>query len=234
MKTLYFAATTASTVTLLCVIGVQLALKDSEQQLLSAAIGDLEAMVSANADKISDLSVQQRYLRDSLSTKGAFIVENVAQSPSISADEDYIERLESVEDALEKLSAPRSLTPEMRKTALESHIRERSISSDVLDAHTYTKAETYFESHSGQPIGNYSDSIENAIHSVGGIEPQSVVCRTSICKITYRSSSFATENDDDLDSSFADELMFGVDGRTVELRYAKDELGNQVIYAEVK
>jgi len=222
-------------VTLLCVFGIQFTLNRSEFQELTSTIDDLTAKVNANLDTIAALSLELRHHQDTSIEKNTFKAENTYPNVNISENEKLIERLESVEDALAKLSITKSMTSENRKAAFELHIKERVLTNDILEAQAYTNTENYFENHSGRPIGEYSDSIADAIHSVDGIDLQSVECKKSICKITYNnSSSIVSQEGDDLNSYLADKLMFGLEGQAVELRYANDELGNQIIYAEVK
>lgn len=235
MRTILVTAITASFVTLLCVFGMRLLLEDAEHYDRPSELQNLEAKVNASLDSISALHMELQDVRQQLSLRT-----DVKDSSSVVAIEDseykvLSERLATVEDDLAALSIPRTISREQRKDAFERRVEEHAISPEVSSTLLYADAENYFESDSGRPLGGYTDSIDDALHAVEGIDLKGVDCRDTICKITYSKSESATSDEHyDVDSDLEDRLMFGIEGREVELRYANDSMGNNVIYAQVK
>ena len=235
MRLILVTAITASFVTLLFVYTARFLSEGSEHYVRPSEIQNLEAKVSASLDSIAALHRGLRDIRQQLNLRNG-----VKDSSSISAIEDsesmdISERLETLEDALAALSIPQSISREQRKDAFEQRIEERVTPSVVSSTLLYNDAENYFERDSGKPLGDYSDSISDALHAVEGIDLKGLDCRDTICKITYSNSEFATSAEHhNVGSELEDKLMFGTEGRAVELRYANDSMGNNVIYAQVK
>ena len=235
MKVIITTALVASFLTLLCVFVIQFPRDDSLSYPPTPAINDLTAQVQSNLDSITALSSELRHIRDLLEVSNRLSFENSALTVNDSDNKDLVKRLEAIEVNLAELSKSKSLTSEERKKAFDLQMKERSIPTEVLATQVYQNTESHFERDSGKPLGDYSNSIEDAIHSVDGIDVKGVDCGETICKITYsKSESLTSLEEGDVDSDLADKLMFGAEGRVVELKYADDSMGNRVIYAELK
>lgn len=201
----------------------------------SSVIGDLADKADSNLVSIIALRSELRDLRDLSNSKNPPITGEPIIASSDSGIKDLMERLEIVEEALTKLSPSMPLSTEQRIATFDMQMKARAIPTEVSVIEQYQNSESYFESDAGKPLGDYENAIDDSLHSVEGIDVKGVDCRDTICKITYsKSESVTSQEQGDVDSNLADKLMFGVEGRVVELRYANDTMGNNVIYAELK
>lgn len=235
MRVIVVAAITAAITTPLSFVGFQYLFKTSTPGIPPSAIGELTAQIASNQSLISALRKELRDMQDLSNMRGNFGTADAAVAHPDSINDDLLERLETIEKALAKPSTVQSTTGEQRKAVFDVHMKEHSLPREVLATQVYASAESHFENDAGKPLGNYASAIDDALHSVDGIDLMGVDCRESICKITYgNSTSISQQEQSDIDSVLADQLMFGAEGRMVELRYANDSIGNNVIYAELK
>ncbi len=229
------AALTAAIVTVACVVLLQFAREGPEQPAAGARLDTLAAEVGDHARALSALQTELRDLRRQLSAASLAATASGVPSNEVSVAADISARLAAVEQSLAGLSASKSESLDQRREQFAQRLRDRTTSPAAMTATAgYAAAEEEYNQDSGKPLAQYTDAIEETLHGVDSIELQGLECRESICKITYRPSALLTPQErSDAASALADQLMFGINGQSVELTYATDAHGQNLVYLKV-
>mgnify|MGYP003625967284 CR=1 FL=1 len=235
MKPAQLVAVTASIVAVVATLGLQFIFDTSRSGIAESELQQLNKTVLANRDSMSLLRSDLQELRQLLhvQTAGATPPRRPSADPSV--DVALTDRLDAIEQRLSQVLTAQHMSPAQRKESLKSQLRDRVSSPDASANAAYLAAESHFESDSGKPLGDYPDRIKDSLHLVDGIDLKGVDCLDTICRITYATSSSLTESEQQTaTTAIEDSLLFGAEGRVVELRYASDSSGNRVIYAQIK
>jgi len=229
------AALTAAVVAAACVVLVQFALEGPEHGSPDARLDTLTTEVGDHTRALSALRTELLDIRRQLSAADRAVTASDGATNEVSATADISARLAALEHSLARLSAEQTASVDQRREDFARRIADRSASPAAMTATAgYAAAEEAFNLDSGKPLAQYTDAIEQTLHGVDSIELQGLECRESICKITYRpSASLTPQERSDAESALADELMFGINGQSVELTYATDAHGQNLVYVKV-
>ena len=94
-------------------------------------------------------------------------------------------------------------------------------------------AEELFAADAGAPLDKEAqDTIGEVFRASDNVNVQDIYCKNSICKITYSKSQSGMDAGDDSDFALIDQLTDGLGGTGLDIRYAKDEHGNDVMYVQ--
>ena len=194
------------------------------------------ARINANSASIGGLRQELAGIRREFALIGGTDNGTIAterQAPTGHSLERRIERLES---AVADLRATRpGVDRAVADKSIEPMFRLSPRSTELSDARHYAIAESSFEADGGTPLGDYEDAIGAALHRAGAIEVQNMNCRKTICRVTYsktgtRASADRLEEEQEL----VDILAGDAQGRAVEIRYASDSSGNDVMYIQLQ
>ncbi|MEM9255901.1 MAG: hypothetical protein AAGA91_10650 [Pseudomonadota bacterium] len=99
-------------------------------------------------------------------------------------------------------------------------------------------AESAFSADSGTPLDQQSQAIiAETFHSAEWADLHSMDCRTSICKITYSQSTAAPIDgvtDDDAELELIKRIGSDLGEDNLDIRFARDEQGNDVMYVQIR
>lgn len=233
MKPLSVAAFAACLATVACLLAFKAGRESGENSALENNVQKLAVAVQTNSETISLLRLELGKISNHLSVTGG---QAAAEELSDVEPDDVAERLRAVEDALAVISqrsapaikdATDSSVPPINRLSQESI--ERS------SARRYELAEEKFESGSGIPLGGYVSAIDDTLHTLGNIEVQEMDCRDTICKITYtQTETSGSRQGADEDLELVDKLAQAAEGREVEITYATDPAGDELMYIQVR
>lgn len=192
--------------------------------------------VRGYSDSVTALELEMGKLRSSIANSNK--ARNAGSiAPSVrNSYQEIIERIESIEEALSESSPQEKPSLETLSTELKNNFSMRLQARDYgVSGKQFAEAESHFEDDSGQSITAYTDSIDQHISTVEGLDVKGMDCANSICKVTYskpESSPFNVESE--AEAKLVDKMLFGIENRDVDIRYADDPYGNSVIYIEMK
>ena len=190
----------------------------------------LAAEIRANRDAITLLRSELVEIRNIASQDQALAQREPSAIGAVKADE-LIDRLEAIEDSITRLSAGDSLPARKQFSHLEKLLSTDSVSSVELAAHYQSD----FEDDSGIPLDNFSDSINETLHSIKGMNVNGVECGNTVCKVVYTRVESAGINElSESEYELEDMLAQSAEGREVEVRYAKNPYGGEVMYIQLR
>lgn len=229
MKHLVLPVIAASFVSIAFNLGLQLTRDKDPPDFSAHKVNELTAAVDINVSSIASLRSELGEVRDHLT---GICGQMTGQAHAIAEAEinNLLKRVESIEDSVDTLSDARpggSLPGKNGGDGLATFLAKNSPSA----AENTAVFESDFEADSGEPLGNFSDSIDEALHSIEGIEVTGVDCRTSVCKVSY-SKPERTDSQEEFDSEdeLVNRLAVSAPGRGVEVRYDKDAYGEDIMY----
>lgn len=197
---------------------------------------DLLYEIRGNSDSVAALELELGELRNSIANSDkATKADNVA--PGVRKKyQEIIERIESIEEVLSESSSKDKPSSETLNTELKNNFSMKLEARDYeASVKQFADAENYFEVDSGRPIRAYTDLIDQHLNSADGLDVKGMDCGKSICKVTYsKPESLPFNVESDAESELVDKLLFGIEDRDVDLRYADDPYGNRVLYIEMK
>lgn len=146
----------------------------------------------------------------------------------------FDKRIVQIELALDKLSSDAAVSRLKNNHVVPERMSERMDQHrEVLTEQRRELVEAQFERDSGLPLGDFSDSIEDVIHQIDGIQAQGIDCRNTICKVTYAAGNELTTESEDADWQLMEQLLERSGGRQVDIRYANDSFGNNTMYIQL-
>ena len=232
MKHIFTAALIAALVSTICVLVIQ---SKQESDVLVSKIEQLDKVAGNHADTISTIYSEITRIRDQFDNKDGAPLLAISDNALLES-EDFSKRIEALESAVNQLKS--SNAAERRRaiegiTEIFSHSKQQytETGSNPHDA----LAEEEFQNDAGLLLDNYSESIAETLHTMPGIEIHTMDCRDTICKITYSGGQPSEFGDDAYEElEIVDKLAQSIEGHNVEVRYASDSLGNEVIYVQLK
>ena len=236
MKQVAISAITASLVSAACLFVFQ-----TSRDAAAISGGDSTAHVrdrkiGINSESISALRLEVDAIRRQLE-------QNAGPDSTITATTDpgydssgMMVRIEYLEDAVTELTEPGRIETRALRVGFAEPINKISASdAEGSRVHLYAMAETSFEEDRGIPLGDYEDAIGDALHRAGDIAVHSMVCKETACKLTYsRTELPASTRVSDGDPELVDKLAKGAEGHAVEISYASDPSGNDVMYVRLR
>lgn len=101
-----------------------------------------------------------------------------------------------------------------------------------------SSAEATFEEDAGKPFGESSDGVMGAFLAAGDdISVSDVFCKKTICKVTYSHAQSNPDGDSALDDpgpAIVDRLVDSFGGAPLDIRYAKNADGGDVMYIQLR
>lgn len=192
--------------------------------------GKLAAAIQLNMESINLLRSEMAELQKMVSRDFELAKRENYATEKMKADE-LIDRLEDVENFIEELSVAGSAPVEKQYDKTKGLLNGSSSSS--IDLAAYYQNE--FENDSGVPLDDFSDSIEETLHSFEGIKVNGVECGNSVCKINYsKMESVGLNEVPDSEYELEEKLSLSAEGREVEVRYATDSYGSDVMYIQLR
>lgn len=230
---------TSLTTAILLAVSVFLGLKyfhgASEFERLSAKTAELKQAEAATTllirnlhSEVNDIRVQLRQYANSSNTA------NTVFAKEDNGSEELLQRVASLEDAIQKLSLRKSHNQKTGDSyhSLLSQSDQQAGEMSALNRHAL--AETAFNSDSGVPLGKYAASVEAGVHETAAVEVQDLECRTSICKVTFSVNDSANTELVDGRSEMVDQLISRAEGTEVDIQHANDVYGNKVMYVQLR
>jgi len=158
----------------------------------------------------------------------------------LASDGPFLARFNELEERLAELEQ------EVSKRTAGDHepVDQRSVAevlSQVRPIEEYRPSkggETAFEVDEGKPLGGYSDAIYDSFHELADVvELHDFQCKQSICKITY--SGGDTQYDrfaesEDPGALLIDNLSDKLGGSGLDIRFAREADGNQIMYVQLR
>jgi len=234
-KYVVISAITSLVVAMACIIGGRLFFTGNDHNSSTNRPEKTAREIHANIDAItklqSDLRTLTAQLADISHSSGD------VNSLKVSTDSsDIVGRVEAIENAVEELYTLSSAPHDNHIYDLYDQLSTRLQESVEGESHAqYTMAETVFDSDDGKPLGDFSTSISDVLHSVDGLVVIGFDCRDTVCKVTYAKP----ESPDSLEefngrSEFVDKLAQSAGDSGVDIRYADDPSGNSVMYIQLQ
>jgi hypothetical protein len=161
---------------------------------------------------------------------------NIAIEELAFSSHSLVSKIERLEGAVAELTTTRQVEARaVAEESIEPMIKLSPRATELSEARRYAAAESSFEADSGRPLGDYEDAIGDALHSAGTIEVQNIDCRETSCRVTYsKAGTRASADWLDGDRELVDTLASDAQGHAVEIRYASDPSGNDVMYIQLR
>ena len=237
MKQVAITGITASLVSMLCFLGLQLCEETPRNysstikpQALALALNKSEESIAFLKSKIAAMELQ-------LIQNGNRIKTNIGADRD-TGYEDLLDRMDEMERSVSQLALSGDEQARKDSSLIEKRLSERMRRSSEISQSGQSQnlmAESDFETDSGNPLGDFSNSIGEALHSVEGVEVNGMDCRDTICKVSYSEKElFDPQEEVDTRSDIVDKLSQAAIGRTVEVSYASDTSGNTVMYIQLR
>lgn len=219
-----------------CFWGLQFATEDGGPYASTSEAEKLSVGVEGNTEAITSLRLEILAIRDLMNLKEVSL-KSVATATMYDEPDDLTERIQALEDVVEALSSSKYGSINKASDSPQGRIIHRL--SELTESSALQQnpvAESAFENDSGVvPLNDYTDSLEGALHAVDSIDVKGMDCRDTICKITYSNSeSLTAEEENDSEIELMEKLIDGVQGRDLDIRYAKDGQGNHVMYVQLQ
>jgi len=236
MKNYVTSTVVASLVSIICILGLQFALKSQDAINPSSGGEDLASVIKAHSDSIAVLKRELRDFQERFDQKGMHKedqVTEIARTPKI---ENLIDRIEVMEEALHRFSVDESKSGKAQSDKVSKQVAETMGQTSTGSTSKQTDVfEANFEEDSGVPLGDYAESIGETISAVEGLQVTGMDCRDTACRVTYsKTELFDPQGESDPSSGLVDELVQASNGREVEVRYAKDPSGDEVMYIQLR
>lgn len=233
MKNLFATVIAAAVVSAVCNIGLDLARERNVADLSPYEVDKLTAGIGTNSASIASLRSDLRELRDRSARDQGPATGDLRVSPELAINE-LVDRMDALEESVQKLSADGSAGSLSVKDGSDGLARFLAANSQS-SAETAAVFESDFESDSGKPLGDFSDSIDEALHSIEGFQVKGVECRNTICRVAYsRPESSGSQGAVDPENELVDRLALSAPGREVEVRYDKDTFGGDIMYIRLR
>lgn len=236
MKNFVVSAITALLVALICFVGLRFTLESQNASPSSLKPGDFASGIKANLDSIAALQGELREIRTQVNQTGRLYEGESPDTVHISDANHLIERIEALEEALKETSIVESTGGKAQSDVRNKQFAESlSQTSELSTSNQVGVLESDFEADSGIPLGDYADSIGETLYLVEGLHVSGMDCRDTICKVTYsKPELLGSQADSDGTSELVDKLVQASNGREVEIRYAKDPSGDEVMYIQLR
>jgi hypothetical protein len=230
------SAVTACLVSLACLFAFQAAQDSAAIPGRDGAdhMGGCE--IDARTESLVELRVQLAEIRREIALNAGIGGDTAPEDRQLSG-RSMLTRIEGLEDAVAELTTTRGIEG---RASVEDFVPAPIVNvspgdTELSYARLYATAESSFEADQGIPLGDYEDAIGDALHRAGAIEVHSTDCRTTICKVTYSKTEGPEPPDwPGGEQELVDTLARDAQGQDVEIRYASDPSGNDVMYIQLR
>ena len=194
-------------------------------------IAKFSSAINSNVNAVASLRADMAELEQKLA--GQFTSLSIPSEIKSDILEDLTVRVEKLELASEGFSSD-GLKLDHDLRASVKRIFDDDDDADAAMARTQLYEEKY-DVDMGVPLGNFPESIRDVFHSSEDIELAELDCKETICKITYSKSNASTnDRDANRDLELADKLAIEASGYQVDVMYAKDSYGNDIMYVQLR
>jgi hypothetical protein len=200
--------------------------------------GDLESLIERNTLSVSairdEISLTKKI---SDSPVGTGESESIKIQVKLKALEARISALENSTDTLNgRVNDDAALQIAGTGGSFDNRIREELESRSIYMPNTF--GETVFENDEGKPLGDNADTVSDVFYDIGdSIQLSSLDCKESVCKVSYshvRDENNETASYDDPNSDIVDRLVEGFGGADLDISYARNADGDDVMYIQVQ
>jgi hypothetical protein len=237
MKQIVITCFTASLVSIGCFVvlhslegavvnnGLKMAPQDSAQALRAGRIS-----IAALESKVTEIQRQ-------IDQKGSRVETDTMLNSDIKVEE-LLDRIEDIERTVATFGLSANEPVKKDGKIIEQHFAERRRRANEISHNGQREnlvAESEFETDSGKPLGDFQNSIGEALHSADGIEVSGIVCRDTICKVNYVEKEFRdSQEGTDTRSDVVDKLSQAASGSTIEVSYSSDASGSPVMFIQLR
>lgn len=204
------------------------AISNTELRNLETSIREVGAKVVLFQAQLAQLAVKFEQLPAHHS---------VAQLPTENHS-DVLDRLDVLEQRIENISRDNDVAYLSERARVRDEMTESHRPQPIQQA-VYTEnpeAKELFETDSGIPLDEHTEeAIAEVFHASDNINMQQIYCKSSVCKITYSKPSndlHGTVANDESDFTLIDQLSDELGWGDLDVRYARDEQGNDVMYVQ--
>lgn len=237
MRRIAILAITVLLVVVVIALVSQLLHRNSEYPGATVDVRNLAVAIKKNSESIALLSAEVRELHGLLGQKDSLVKEGASAGGDV-VFEGLVDRVDRVEVAIEELSSVGIAPVKKSGAGIEKQFSERVRSPAEISSYNQNRhalAEADFEQDSGTSLGDFTHSLDDALHAVEGIDVSDVSCRDTICKVTYsRTESLEVHNESGETLDLVDKLALDTVGREVDVRYVKDSFGSNVMYIQLR
>lgn len=233
IKAVVISSITSLIVSVACILGWNAFFGDYDNNPsdLTAEVAARErhdniAAISAMRSELNELQ-EQLAVNDRANREAVYL-------PAPKKMDDLLDRIEAAEDSIEQLYSLNSAPIDVGKSALLDMLAmESNETAEDLAYSQYTLAESNFDNDTGVPLGDYVESIDDALYSIGDLDVKEMNCRTSICKVVYSEGQDSVDDDDSIEWQLMEKLLNDGGSGAVDIRYANDPSGNKVMYIQL-
>lgn len=233
MKSFVIPALTALVVSLSSIIAIELVTDGHKRDLSDPSLGkpeDADNTTQALDVMREELAIVARKLAAVES-----LVEKYRHSAELIPVKELLDRLSNAERALESLTSSEGNIP-IEDTHRNQAFAEKVASFEVTSRpSTESNADEQFITHQGKSIHEFVPILDDALHKLETLSVEGMDCRDTICKVTYTkipSESGEVSEYDAVDP--VDALSMGMVGQTVEVRYALDQDGRDIMLISLR
>lgn len=187
-------------------------------------------------ESVSKLKLDIEQLRDQIARVNDILI-NTPGTKDQSAAGDQVARIQALEAAVEGiLHDGQGARRKPGRSSSSRILATGRQSGEIQELERIALAEQEFESDTGLQLGDFDDSVEEAIYQVDGIELKGMDCRNSICKVSYRSREPTSADLEGVDPEWElmEQLLARSNGKRVDIRHTTDVLGNKTMYIQLK
>ena len=237
MKYIVLAVATASLFSLAGILGLRYLQESRVSHTLDSRLEELSSGIGTNAESIASLLSEVNQMRDQLRLKSPQSLAKTETSTDVESG-NLVKRIQVLEDNMRRFADVESPSTPGRREAMEKLLSASSHMSGDTSAYSqrqFAAAESDFENDSGTPLGDYKNAISEALHAQDSFQVKGVDCKNTICRITYsESDSLISDDGPGAESDLVAKLAQAVEGVGVEVRYANDPYGNEVMYIQLR
>lgn len=200
----------------------------SERKELEAVVGEIRDQILSLQNQLVDLTIQlqqrstNRSAPTNLSEKGGGV----------------LERLSALENAIELMrDGPRALGNSESGSIRDGMLKNPG--PQPMEQSSYRQnvgAEEIFEADSGRRLDERAqDTISEIFHASDSVKMQGIYCKESVCKITYSNASnsqLSVGVGDEAEIVLIEQLSDEMGGADLDIRYARDDQGKEVMYVQ--
>ena len=237
MRHIVTSAITATLVSLVCVLALQVTYEpQGTGPTAGSRIEEVAEGVERNLDSIIMLRSELFEIRNELSQHFTLFGRETGTDLSASPENELIARIELLEASIKNLSPTEMLSSSPNRDVIrEQYIDSLRESNEIAASSQINLLESNFENDSGIPLGNYSELIGDTLHALDSIVIKGIDCRNTACKVTYsKTNSLESQEVSEERFELVDQLAQSAGGHDVDVRYAKDHFGNEVMYIQLR
>ena len=205
------------------------ALPASEQERLEASVRDIDAQLALLQAQLAELARKLELLA----------ADGLADQRPAPSHVDVSQRLDALEQSITDISRRSDVVDKSERARVREEMAERYRNPQPIQQALYTEntaALDIFERDSGVPLDTHAEqAIAEVFHASDYVNMQQIYCKKSLCKVTYSrtdSDPQGAVSADERDFALLDQLGDELGWDDLDVRYARDEQGNDVMYVQ--